>query len=201
MTDDIRRPDPRVAARCPLFAGPARGSPGRGEPPAPPPVPPGEVIFHEGDPADALHVVAAGSVKIVLSSDEGTRRSSPLSIRATSSASCRCSTGLRGLPPRRRSRPPRPSACRATRFSRRWAAARPSRRPAPLIGQGAAAADRPRRGAPLPRPRRTAGEPPGAPRGTGDPPAAHRDGRLEATLEWPFTQSDLAARLAPRVRA
>ena len=31
----------------------------------------GEVIFHEGDPADALHVVAAGSVKIVLSSDEG----------------------------------------------------------------------------------------------------------------------------------
>ena len=26
----------------------------------------GEVIFHEGDPADALHVVAAGSVKIVL---------------------------------------------------------------------------------------------------------------------------------------
>jgi CRP-like cAMP-binding protein len=31
----------------------------------------GEVIFHEGDPADALHVVASGSVKIVLSSDEG----------------------------------------------------------------------------------------------------------------------------------
>ena len=31
----------------------------------------GEVIFHEGDPADALHVVAAGAVKIVLSSDEG----------------------------------------------------------------------------------------------------------------------------------
>jgi CRP-like cAMP-binding protein len=31
----------------------------------------GEVIFHEGDPADALHVVTAGAVKIVLSSDEG----------------------------------------------------------------------------------------------------------------------------------
>src|SRR5215218_8134859 len=30
-----------------------------------------EVIFHQGDPGDALHVVAAGAVKIVLPSAEG----------------------------------------------------------------------------------------------------------------------------------
>lgn len=30
-----------------------------------------EVIFHQGDPGDALHIVAAGSVKIVLTSPEG----------------------------------------------------------------------------------------------------------------------------------
>ncbi|CAN5784348.1 Crp/Fnr family transcriptional regulator [soil metagenome] len=30
-----------------------------------------EVIFHQGDPGDSLHVVAAGSVKIVLPSHEG----------------------------------------------------------------------------------------------------------------------------------
>lgn len=30
-----------------------------------------EVIFHQGDPGDALHVVAAGAVKIVLPSTEG----------------------------------------------------------------------------------------------------------------------------------
>ena len=31
----------------------------------------GEVIFHQGDPGDALHVVGSGSVKIVLPSSEG----------------------------------------------------------------------------------------------------------------------------------
>jgi CRP-like cAMP-binding protein len=31
----------------------------------------GEVIFHQGDPGDALHVVASGAVKIVLPSTEG----------------------------------------------------------------------------------------------------------------------------------
>jgi len=31
----------------------------------------GEVIFHQGDPGDALHVLAAGAVKIVLPSAEG----------------------------------------------------------------------------------------------------------------------------------
>lgn len=31
----------------------------------------GEVIFHQGDPGDALHVVATGSVKIVLPSSDG----------------------------------------------------------------------------------------------------------------------------------
>jgi CRP-like cAMP-binding protein len=31
----------------------------------------GEVIFHQGDPGDALHVVTSGSVKIVLPSPEG----------------------------------------------------------------------------------------------------------------------------------
>jgi CRP-like cAMP-binding protein len=31
----------------------------------------GEVIFHQGDPGDSLHIVAAGSVKILLPSAEG----------------------------------------------------------------------------------------------------------------------------------
>ena len=31
----------------------------------------GEVIFHQGDPGDSLHIVAAGAVKIVLPSAEG----------------------------------------------------------------------------------------------------------------------------------
>src|SRR5579859_7719192 len=31
----------------------------------------GEVLFHQGDPGDALFVVALGAVKISLSSDEG----------------------------------------------------------------------------------------------------------------------------------
>src|SRR5438128_5952948 len=30
-----------------------------------------EVIFHQGDPGDSLHIVAAGSVKILLPSAEG----------------------------------------------------------------------------------------------------------------------------------
>ncbi|MGH2462815.1 MAG: Crp/Fnr family transcriptional regulator [Candidatus Limnocylindria bacterium] len=69
MADD---PNLTLLARCPLFAG----------------VLPddlrdvarhlrlrrfrrGEVIFHQGDPGDALHIVASGSVKIVLPSPEG----------------------------------------------------------------------------------------------------------------------------------
>src|SRR4029453_14343485 len=31
----------------------------------------GETIFHQGDPGDALFIVASGSVKVVLPSDEG----------------------------------------------------------------------------------------------------------------------------------
>jgi CRP-like cAMP-binding protein len=31
----------------------------------------GEVLFHEGDPGDALFIVASGSVKVVVPSDEG----------------------------------------------------------------------------------------------------------------------------------
>src|SRR5690349_23343198 len=31
----------------------------------------GETIFHQGDPGDALFVIASGSVKVVLPSDEG----------------------------------------------------------------------------------------------------------------------------------
>ncbi|MGH2488661.1 MAG: cyclic nucleotide-binding domain-containing protein, partial [Candidatus Limnocylindria bacterium] len=31
----------------------------------------GEVIFHQDDPGDALHIVVSGSVKIVLPSAEG----------------------------------------------------------------------------------------------------------------------------------
>ena len=33
----------------------------------------GETVFHQGDPGDALFIVASGSVKVVLPSDE-TRR-------------------------------------------------------------------------------------------------------------------------------
>ena len=31
----------------------------------------GEVLFHEGDPGDALFIVASGAVKVVVPSDEG----------------------------------------------------------------------------------------------------------------------------------
>jgi len=69
MADD---PNLALLARCPLFAGIApddlrdvarhlRQRRFRR----------GEVIFHQGDPGDALHIVTSGSVKIVLPSAEG----------------------------------------------------------------------------------------------------------------------------------
>lgn len=69
MADD---PNLALLARCPLFAGVlpqdlrdvARHLRRRR-------FRRGEVIFHQGDPGDALHVVASGSVKIVLPSAEG----------------------------------------------------------------------------------------------------------------------------------
>ena len=69
MADD---PSPTLLARCPLFAGVlpddlrdvARHLRRRR-------FRRGEVIFHQGDPGDALHIVASGSVKIVLPSAEG----------------------------------------------------------------------------------------------------------------------------------
>jgi CRP-like cAMP-binding protein len=69
MADD---PSLTLLARCPLFAGVlpddlrdvARHLRRRR-------FRRGEVIFHQGDPGDALHIVASGSVKIVLPSAEG----------------------------------------------------------------------------------------------------------------------------------
>jgi len=69
MADD---PTLTLLARCPLFAGVlpddlrdvARHLRRRR-------FRRGEVIFHQGDPGDALHIVASGSVKIVLPSAEG----------------------------------------------------------------------------------------------------------------------------------
>ena len=69
MADD---PGLTLLARCPLFAGilpddlqeVARHLRRRR-------FRRGEVIFHQGDPGDALHIVASGSVKIVLPSAEG----------------------------------------------------------------------------------------------------------------------------------
>jgi len=61
-----------VLARCPLFAQGSRsileslaGTLRRRR------FRRGEVIFHQGDPGDALHIVAAGAVKILLPSPEG----------------------------------------------------------------------------------------------------------------------------------
>jgi CRP/FNR family cyclic AMP-dependent transcriptional regulator len=44
----------------------------------------GEVIFHQGDPGDALHVVDSGSVKIVVASEEG-EEAILVSLRPTTS--------------------------------------------------------------------------------------------------------------------
>jgi CRP-like cAMP-binding protein len=155
----------------------------------------GEVIFHEGDPADSLHVVASGAVKIVLSSDEGEeaiiatlhpgdffgelslldgspRSATAVAVDATETLSLPRDTFLEELG---RSASLRDSLLRSLAGELRRLTGHVeelhfmdlSGRLASRLVRLAADAD--------PPPRRT------------------EDGRVEATLEWPFTQSDLAA--------
>jgi CRP-like cAMP-binding protein len=155
----------------------------------------GEVIFHEGDPGDALHVVAVGSVKIVLSSEEGEeailaslhpgeffgelslldgspRSASAVAIEASETLSLPRDAFLEELG---RSASLRDCLLRSLAGELRRLTGHVeelhfldiSGRLASRLVRLAEAAD--------PPPRRT------------------EDGRLEATLEWPFTQSDLAA--------
>ena len=149
----------------------------------------GEVIFHQGDPGDALHVVTSGSVKIVLPSPEGDEAiiatvrpgdffgelslldGAPRSATATAIEA----TETHGTLPRAaflELLDARSLHC-GTRSSR--------------ARRRAATAHEPRRGAALPRPCR----PPGA-----APRAARRGGSASAqvpiALDWPYTQTDLA---------
>jgi CRP/FNR family cyclic AMP-dependent transcriptional regulator len=155
----------------------------------------GEVIFHEGDPADALHVVASGAVKIVLSSDEGDeaiiatlhpgdffgelslldgspRSATATAVEATETVSLPRDTFLEEIG---RSARLRDCLLRslATELRRLTGHVEElhfldlSGRLASRLVRLAQEAD--------PGPQRT------------------EDGRLEARLEWPFTQSDLAA--------
>jgi CRP-like cAMP-binding protein len=153
------------------------------------------VIFHEGDPADALHVVASGSVKIVLSSMEGEeaiiatlhpgdffgelslldgapRSATAAAVEATETLSLPRDVFLEELG---RSASLRDSLLRSLAGELRRLTGHVeelhfldiSGRLASRLVRLAREAD--------PGPQRT------------------EDGRLEATLEWPFTQSDLAA--------
>ena len=149
----------------------------------------GEVIFHQGDPGDALHIVLSGRIKISSPSETGveailaTLRPSeffgalalldgaPRSATATAVSA----TETLVLPReqfrqlrRRRAVDPRPRARRAGR-----------RDPAP---------HEPRRGAALPRHRRAPGRSAGA--------AGRRAGKAndgEIRLDGPITQGELAA--------
>jgi hypothetical protein len=60
----------------------------------------GEVLFHQGDPGDALFIMVAGAVKVVVPSEEATRRSWQRFDEATSSASLPSWTGRRDPPAR-----------------------------------------------------------------------------------------------------
>ena len=75
----------------------------------------GEVIFHLGDPGDALFIIVSGrgqDLAPVRDRRRGDPRDAPAA--ATSSASWPCSTARRGRRRRPRSSRPRPSSCRAT---------------------------------------------------------------------------------------
>jgi CRP-like cAMP-binding protein len=155
----------------------------------------GEVIFHEGDPADALHVVASGAVKIVLSSDEGDeaiiatlhpgdffgelslldgspRSATATAVEATETVSLPRDTFLEeiGRSERLRDCLLRSLAAELRRLTGHVEELHfldLSGRLASRLARLAREAD--------------------------PPPQATDDGRLEARLEWPFTQSDLAA--------
>ena len=155
----------------------------------------GEVIFHEGDPADALHVVASGAVKIVLSSDEGDeaiiatlhpgdffgelslldgspRSATATAVEATETVSLPRETFLEeiGRSDRLRDCLLRSLAAELRRLTGHVEELHfldLSGRLASRLVRLAQEAD--------------------------PPPQRTDDGRLEARLEWPFTQSDLAA--------
>ena len=124
----------------------------------------GEVLFHEGDPGDALFIVASGAVKVVVPSEEGEEAILATLRRGDFLGELALLDGAPAIRQRRsRSSRPRRSPCRATSS---WPWSPPSRRFATrcwLAGRRAAAADHPRRRAPLPRPDRPAGGAAGAP--------------------------------------
>jgi len=148
----------------------------------------GEVLFHEGDPGDALFVVASGAVKVVVRPRTERKPSWPRCGAAISWANWPCSTGRRD-PQRRRTRAHRDFGLPRERF---LASSPPSRRFATrswLAGRRAAAADHSRRRAALPGPHGPAGRAPGAP-GRGERRAS---GRRERPAGRALTQSDLAS--------
>jgi CRP-like cAMP-binding protein len=155
----------------------------------------GEVIFHEGDPGDALHVVASGSVKIVLSSavgeeaiiatlhpgdffgelsllDGAPRSATATAVEATETVSLPRQTFLEEV-----GRRPSLRDCLLRSLAtelRRLTGHVEELHFLDISGRLASRLARLAREA-EPGPQRT------------------EDGRLEARLEWPFTQSDLAA--------
>jgi CRP-like cAMP-binding protein len=155
----------------------------------------GEVIFHEGDPGDALHVVASGAVKIVLSSEVGEeaiiatlhpgdffgelslldgapRSATATAVEATETVSLPRQTFLEEIGKR-----PSLRDCLLRSLAaelRRLTGHVEELHFLDLSGRLASRLARLARDA-EPAPERTT------------------DGRLEAQLEWPFTQSDLAA--------
>ncbi len=155
----------------------------------------GEVIFHEGDPGDALHVVTSGAVKIVLSSDEGEeaiiatlhpgdffgelslldgapRSATATAVEATETLSLPRDTFLEEIG---RSTSLRDCLLRSLAAElRRLTGHVEELHFLDLSGRLASRLVHLARDV-EPAPERTA------------------DGRLEARLEWPFTQSDLAA--------
>jgi CRP-like cAMP-binding protein len=76
----------------------------------------GEVVFHVGDPGDALFLISSGSVKITLPSETGEEAILATLQPGEVLASCRCSMARRG--PRRPSPSSRPrrSSSSATAF-------------------------------------------------------------------------------------
>ena len=103
----------------------------------------GEVIFHVGDPGDALFIIVSGEVKISLPSESGDeailvrlqhrrrlRRAGPARRRA------------RARPPRRPSPRRRPSSCRGTASARSSPTSRRSATPCSRRSPGSCAGSR-----------------------------------------------------------
>ena len=116
----------------------------------------GETVFHQGDPGDALFIVASGSVKVVLPSRRGRRagdRRDPRRGRVLRRAGDPRRRAAFGDDRRDRAdRDARPPSRRVPRADRQRAGAAPGA--AGLARDGDPPADRPRRGPPLPRPAR-----------------------------------------------